>query len=601
VQGHRRTPAWKPLQLAALSAAVLAATSVAGSATAASASARTAAASSGSSAVIVVATPGHEAAVQARAAELGLTVGRSLGIIHGFAARGSVTAVARLKTLPDVVSVSPDASMKPLSVVPSLGYDPADAGSSSSFTQLVGAQAAWAAGYTGTGVDVAVIDTGVSPVPTLSGTNKVITGPDLSFDSVGATIPGLDGFGHGTFMASLIAGRDATATASATGCTTCLNASGYSDTTKYVGVAPDARIINVKVGAADGATDVSQVIAAIDWVSQHAHDTGFNIKVLNLSFGTNSTQAYTVDPLAQAAEAAWKRGIVVVVAGGNDGSAVTNLADPAYDPYLIAVGGLDTKNTLATSDDVVASFANHGTAARPVDVVAPATHILGARVTGSFVDTLSTNTGQVGTQFQRGSGTSEAAAEVSGVAALLVQKYPTATPDTIKALIKANAAWYGKPTPTAVTRGNGLVNAGKALSAVLSVSVQTATASTGTGSLDAARGGVYVSDNGVNLTGQVDIFGQPFNSAAMAAAQTNGTAWSGGVWNGSRWTGDSWTGSRWTASSWTGNSWAGSRWTGSRWTGMAWDGSRWTGTGWSGSRWTGSTWSGSRWSGSTWS
>ncbi len=343
------------------------------------------------------------------------------------------------------------------------------------------------------------------------------------------------------------------------------------------------------------------MIAAIDWVTQHAHDPGINIKVLNLSFGTNSTQAYTVDPLAQAAEQAWKHGIVVVVAAGNDGVAVTNLANPAYDPYLLAVGGLDTENTLATSDDVVASFANHGTTARPVDVVAPAVHILGARVQGSFIDTLATNTGQVGTQFQRGSGTSEAAAEVSGVAALIAQKYPTATPDTIKALIKANATWYGKPTPTALTRGNGLVNANKALSALLSVSVQTAAASTGTGTLDAARGGVYVSDNGVSLTGQFDIFGQPFNSAGMAAAQASATSWNGGIWNGSRWTGDTWTGSRWTASSWTGNDWAGSRWTGSRWTTMAWDGSRWTGSGWSGSRWTGSTWTGSRWSGSGWS
>jgi serine protease AprX len=458
-----------------------------------------------------------------------------------------------------------------------------------------------AAGYTGAGVDVALIDTGVSPVPSLAAAGKVITGPDLSFDSVGAATPGLDAFGHGTFMASLIAGRDATATASATGCAACLNASGYSDTTKFVGVAPDARVVNVKVGAADGASDVSQVIAAIDWVTQHAHDSGRNIKVLNLSFGTNSTQAYGVDPLAQAAEQAWKHGIVVVAAGGNDGATVTNLADPAYDPYLIAVGGLDTVATMATSDDVVAAFANHGTTARPIDVVAPAVHILGARVPGSFVDTLATNTGQVGTQFQRGSGTSEAAAEVSGVAALLVQKYPTATPDTIKALIKSNATWYGKPTPSSVTRGNGLVSASKALSAILTVSLQTAAASTGSGTLDATRAGVYVTDNGVNLTGQFDIFGQPFNSAAMATAQTNATAWNGGIWNGSRWSGDTWTGLTWTTASWTGNDWAGSRWSGSRWSGMTWDGSRWSGTGWNGSRWSGATWSGSRWSTSSYS
>ena len=97
-----------------------------------------------------------------------------------------------------------------------------------------------------------------------------------------------------------------------------------------------------------------------------------------------------------------------------------------------------------------------------------------------------------------------------------------------------------EPTPTTATRGSGLVNAGKALSATLSVSVQTAAASNGSGTLDAARGGVYVTDNGVSLAGQLDIFGQPFNSAPMATAQTNATTWSGGVWNGSRWSGTSW-------------------------------------------------------------
>ena len=98
----------------------------------------------------------------------------------------------------------------------------------------------------------------------------------------------------------------------------------------------------VKVATADGGVDVSQVIAAIDWVVQHAHDNGLNIRVINLSYGTNSTQAYGVDPLAYAAEQAWKHGIVVVAAAGNTGyqrgNGAPGLADPAYDPYVIAAG-----------------------------------------------------------------------------------------------------------------------------------------------------------------------------------------------------------------------------------------------------------------------
>ena len=77
--------------------------------------------------------------------------------------------------------------------------------------------------------------------------------------------------------------------------------------------------MNVKVGAHDGAVDVSQVIAAIDWVVQHRNDNGLNIRVINLSYGTNSTQPYQVDPLAYAVEQAWKAGIVVVAAAGNSG------------------------------------------------------------------------------------------------------------------------------------------------------------------------------------------------------------------------------------------------------------------------------------------
>ena len=485
---------------------------------------------------------------------------------------------------------------------PLLGYDPADLGSLSSISRIVGAQGAWAAGYTGAGVDVAVIDTGVAPVPGLDGVGKVVTGPDLSFDAEGAATPGLDGFGHGTFMAGLIAGRDAGAAASAAGCSTCLNSSGYSDTTRYVGIAPDARIVNVKVGAADGAVDVTQVIAAIDWVVQHAHDPGVNIRIISLSYGTDSAQTSVKDPLAQAAEQAWKHGIVVVAAAGNDGKAVKRLADPGYDPYVIAAGGDDPKGSLATVDDVVPKFAQHGSVNRPVDVIAPAVHVIGLRVPGSFVDTLAGNTGKVGTRFQRGSGTSQATAIVSGIAALVVQKYPDATPDQVKALINdtamppVNAEAAGEK----VHWGNGIISAAAAITAALPAPAAAAQApdkeSKGTGTLDDSRNGVYVTDHGTNLTGEQDIFGQPFNAKKIAAAQTTATAWTGGTWNGSRWSGDRWEGSRWSSAAWTGATWAGCRWSGSRWSTMTWNGSRWSGSGWAGSKWTGAGWDGSRWS-----
>jgi serine protease AprX len=499
-------------------------------------------------------------------------------------------------------------STKKLATAPSTAaapdYPQDDTGGPSGVTRIVGAQNAWAAGWTGRGVDVAVLDTGVTRVPGLDGAGKVIDGPDLSFDAPQAAMRGLDGYGHGTFMAGLVAGRDAGAGADATGCTTCLNASGFSDTTKYVGVAPEARIVNVKVGAADGAVDVSQVIAAIDWVVQHAHDPGMNIRVLSLSYGTDSNQLYQRDPLAQAAEQAWKHGIVVVAAAGNDGRGPGKVADPAYDPYLVAAGALDPMGTLSPADDVVPDFAQHGTEQRPVDVIAPASHVIGLRVPGSYIDVLPGNTGKVGTRFQRGSGTSEAAAVVAGAAALLAQKYPSATPDTIKGLLNGSARPLphrsGTSQTTLLYSGHGTVDVGAALAATPSASTQNWTSSAGDQSLDKSRAGEYVSDGGRDLTGEKDIFGHAFDSAAMAQLQRGAAAWNGGVWNGNRWSGDGWEGNRWSSTTWTGTTWAGNRWSGNRWSGMAWDGNRWSGGSWSGGGWTGNRWSGNRWSTAAW-
>ena len=492
-----------------------------------------------------------------------------------------------------------------------LGYDAAaDGGALSMITRTIGAQDMWEKGYTGKGVDVAVIDTGVTRVPGLDKPGKVIDGPDLSFDSQNAAFAHLDGFGHGTNMASIIAGSDVV-TGTATSCKTCLVSSTYSDTSKFVGVAPDARIVNVKAGATDGATDVSQVIAAIDWVVQHRHDNGMNIRVINLSFGTDSSQLASVDPLSYAAEVAWRNGIVVVAAAGNDGLSTSSLADPAYNPAILAIGAVDNKSTLSIVDDVVPSFAQHGSMSRKVDVVAPGAHVIGLRVPGSMIDTTVT-TGKVGTRFQRGSGTSQATAVVSGMAALLLQRYPTATPDQIKAFLKSHA----EPTVSTATVPAALLPLAETLlqwwegAGVASVEAATdggalpaATAApafgTGTGTLEGARGTSHVVSNGVSLTGEQDILSTPWNGIRWSASAWAGTSWSGGLWNGIRWSGNGWSGARWSTAAWAGNDWSGVRWSAVRWSAMTWDGVRWSGAGWTGVRWSDAAWSGARWSAGT--
>jgi serine protease AprX len=385
-------------------------------------------------------------------------------------------------------------------------------------------------------------------------------------------------------MAGIIAGNDGTKTG-------------------YRGVAPDARIVSVKVGVTDGGVDVSQVIAAIDWVVQHRHDNGMNIRVLNLSYGTNSTQAYELDPLAYAVEQAWKAGIVVVAASGNtgyqNGASAQGLADPAYDPQILAVGAADTMGTASSSDDQIASYsataASCSTACRAPDLLAPGTHMQGLRVIDSYIDQNNPG-GVLSARFFRGSGTSEATAFTSGAVADLLQRYPKLTPDQVKAMLTSscdkdsNFSWK--------LAGCGELDMGLLLKAAVpsvSASQQAYAPSVGTGSLEASRGTDHLTSNGVVLQGEEDIFGKPFDSAAMAALEATGSSWSDGIWNGSTWTGSSWSGSSWSGSSWSGSSWSGSSWSGSSWSGSSWSGSSWSGSSWSGNSWSGDLWLGASW------
>jgi serine protease AprX len=368
-------------------------------------------------------------------------------------------------------------------------------------------------------------------------------------------------------------------------------------------MAPDARIVNVKVATADGGADVSQVIAAIDWVVQHRNDNGMRIRVINLSYGTKSGQSAGVDPLSYAAERAWKAGIVVVAAAGNSGyQAEQGLASPAYNRFVIGVGGFDTRGTAATGDDQLGVY-SAGIARsvdRAPDFVAAGSHMQGLRVPNSHLDATHPE-GRIDSRYFRGSGTSEAAAITSGTIALILQKYPNLTPDQVKRFIATNTLPASGADPDPDYWGSGRVNLAGLATRTPTAFTQTFANATGTGSLELARGTDHISRNGVTLTGEKDVFGRAYNSAAMAAAQAAGSSWSGGMWNGSTWSGSSWSGSSWSGSSWSGSSWSGSSWSGSSWSGSSWSGSSWSGSSWSGSSWSGSSWSGNSWATGSWS
>ncbi len=476
-------------------------------------------------------------------------------------------------------------------------YDPAtDVNSMYKVTQYTGATAWWNAGYTGAGIGVAVIDTGVSPVAGLATSGKISYGPDLSLESQAPNLRNLDTSGHGTFMAGLIAGKD----------TTLIAPYANAPASAYRGVAPDARIVSVKVGVADGGVDVSQVIAAINWIVQHRNDNGLNIRVINLSYGTNTTQAYGIDPLAYAVEQAWKKGIVVVAAAGNTGyqrgNGAPGLADPAYNPFVIGVGGYDTMGTSSPNDDAMgtysASSAGCGSTCKNPDFVAIGSHLQGLRVTNSYIDATHPE-GQLGSRYFRGSGTSQAAAITSGAIALILQKYPNLTPDQVKRFIGDNAKKV--PGADSQAQGKGEIDLATMLTKTPASYTQNFTSSTGTGSLNLSRGSDRLTDDGVVLSGEKDIFGHTFNAAAMAIAEAAGTSWTGGLWNGNSWSGNSWSGNSWSGNSWSGNSWSGNSWSGNSWSGNSWSGNSWSGNSWSGNSWSGNSWSGNSWSTGSWS
>jgi serine protease AprX len=206
---------------------------------------------------------------------------------------------------------------------------------------------------------------------------------------------------------------------------------------------------------------------------------------------------------------------VVVVAVGNEGFGTSKVNNPAYDPYLIAVGSDNANGTATTADDVISSFSNDGDGSRNPDLVAPGEKVVGLRAAGSYLDT-TYPAARIGERLFRGSGTSQAAAVVSGAAALLIQQRPTATPDEIKALLTGTAAPI--PSATASQQGSGLVDLAKAKdTATPTGAKQTFALSTGVGSLELSRGSVHVTINGKQVTGEVDVRGNAFDARTFAA------------------------------------------------------------------------------------
>ena len=340
--------------------------------------------------------------------------------------------LAQLANNPRISYITPD---RPVQLTANEDYD----------TAVESDMAASQFAMDGTGIGVAVIDSGVSDHPDLhnaSGASRVV----YSESFVAGDASTDDSYGHGTHVAGLIAGNGASSTLG----------KGYDR--QYTGMAPGVNIINLRVLDKNGSGTDTQVIAAIQRAI--ALKSVYNIRVINLSLGRQVYESYTLDPLCQAVESAWRAGIVVVAAAGNSGRdnsmkthGFATIGAPGNDPAVITVGATRTRGTDTRVDDVIASYSSKGPTlldhvVKP-DLVAPGNRIVSLRATGSTLDNkysayeIKSSNGS--SAYYRLSGTSMATPLVAGAAALMLQKNPTLTPDQVKARL-LKTAWKGFST-----------------------------------------------------------------------------------------------------------------------------------------------------------
>ncbi|MBZ5655871.1 MAG: S8 family peptidase [Acidobacteriia bacterium] len=376
---------------------------------------------------------------QGRIAKHGGKSNRQLRLVNGLQASLPANQADSLSDNPSVKFISPD---RPV------------AGHLTNTAPAINAPYAWNLGLDGSGIGVAVIDSGMVDKKNSSvkksdlnksgtGSSRIVYSQSWVNDGLGV----VDGYGHGTHVAGIIGGSG-------------YNSTESSDILTFKGIAPSAQLINLRVLDSNGTGTDSSVIAAIDTAIQLK--SRYNIRVINLSLGRPVYESYTLDPLCQAVEAAYRAGIVVVVAAGNEGrdnSAGTNgystITSPGNDPYAITVGAMKSMGTPTRADDQIATYSSKGPTAidhiaKP-DLVAPGNRVVSIiENAGSMLATTYpqnaipmsyyvTGGSSAASPYFALSGTSMAAPAVSGAVALLLQQNSNLTPDQVKARLMKTA------------------------------------------------------------------------------------------------------------------------------------------------------------------
>jgi serine protease AprX len=454
--------------------------------------------------------------------------GSAHAIISGASGRLSASAIQALAKNPNVAAIYEDAPIRRKAVGSDL---------KTAYPAEINAPAAWQQNMTGAGVAVAVLDSGINPDFDLSG--RILTAVNFADPLTTTADPG----GHGTHVAGIIAGN------------------GKRSEGQYVGVAPRANLVDVRVLDAQGNGSASSVIAGLQWTISHAAQYG--IRVVNLSLGATPLTDYIHDPVAAAAEVAWLSGLVVVTAAGNTGVAIDT---PGVDPHVLTVGALDDQGTAPLLDDTLPAWTAWGTpigsTAKP-DIVAPGRRIVSIRSPGSTLDVLHPDrvvTASDGQTYFRLSGTSMATGVASGVVALLLQAHPELKPNQVKAILTGTAAPFGQSTGVSVpgpVAGAGNLNAQAAIQAPA-----VAPTNVGLRVADPAAEGLYALLNGQPLV---------WKDPTLNGIDWTQYTWANLVWSDAAWDNLAWDNFAWDTLAWSSLTWSNFAWDAIAWNDGAWD------------------------------
>jgi len=327
------------------------------------------------------------------------------------------------------------------------------------YNHVIGADLLHTQAITGRGVTVAVLDSGFWEQRTLQRTTDGQRRVLARYDAIADTTPTqmTDESGHGSHMSSIIGNSAPT-----------LNAGQNTATGSYKGVAPDANLIPIKVVDARGNADYLDILRGLQWVLDN-HKT-YNIRVLNVSLAATPRFDYWDDPINQAVFKLWQAGITVIAAAGNDGPEYSTIGSPGNNPYVITVGAVtDSWTPTDRSDDYIPDFSSRGPTAvghiKP-DIVAPGGHITGLVPPDSTLAQESPDYVLPNGDFVS-TGSSQAAALVSGIAALLLQVEPSLSNNDIKCMLMRTAEpainLDGRLAYSPFIQGQGYASAARAL------------------------------------------------------------------------------------------------------------------------------------------